>query len=77
MPAGFTYKLCKHDFRIVPTCVFIYQHIFHHRVKTDLQDDFVQVFLAARAMNSENCQLCYELSQLRTTYFLPTQTFRL
>ena len=43
--AGFTYKLYQHEFRIIPTDAFIYQHIFHCRVKTGLKDDFVHVLL--------------------------------
>ena len=41
--AGFTCKLYQHDFRIILIYVFIYQQIFHCRVKTGLKDDFVHV----------------------------------
>ena len=60
-------------FRIVPTCVFIYQHSFHCRVGADLKDEFAYVLLAARAMKSENCQLCYE-PVTTENYLFPAHT---
>ena len=38
---GFAYTLCQHDFRIILTYVFIYQHFFHWRVETGLKHDFI------------------------------------
>ena len=57
----------------------LYQHVYSYTnivftaVETDLKDDFAHVLLAARAMKSENCQLCYE-PVTTENYLLPAHT---
>ena len=70
MSAWFTYKLYQHDFRIMPTYVFLYWDIFHWRLKTD--------YKTTSCEGHELWKLwIVNLSQLRTTYCPPTQTIML
>ena len=57
----------------------LYQHVYSYTrivfttVETDLKDDFAHASLAARAMKSENCQLCYE-PVTTENYLFPAHT---
>ena len=55
--------------------MYSYTNIFFTEEWKQTLTIFYPVLLPARTINCENCQLCaINLSQLRTTYRLPTQT---
>ena len=72
--AALMYKLYQYNFRTISKYLFVYQHIFHRRVETGLKDTFIMYYFpeGPRIAKIFNCAI--NLSQVRTNYYLPTQT---